>query len=104
MSAYCAYERNGPLLIKGPSGLLVAAFASLDLVKHFLSQMPRAVAPEAVELTKLQSDAYPLPAQWSMVTQALLFDSVATIDHFLKNDRGTFPYGRHTVPLSTLGV
>ena len=77
---YCAYAQGGPLLFKAPSGLVVAAFATPELVQHFLSRKPSPSPVEPVPVAQLRSPQYPMPEQWSKVAEALLFDSVQTIE------------------------
>jgi hypothetical protein len=100
---YCAYAQTGPLLFKAPTGLVVAAFSTLDLFHHFLAQKPTPTPVEPVEVSKLRSPEYPMPEQWSIVTEALLFDTVEAIERFLA-DANTFPYRQHIVPLRSHGV
>jgi hypothetical protein len=54
-----------------------------------------------VELSKLRTAEYPIPAQWSGVVEALVFDSTETIERFL-SDASTFPYAEHTIALTRL--
>jgi hypothetical protein len=103
MPTYCAYVKKGsggPLCFKSPTGIVVAAFTNLELFQNFLSRQPSPLPAEAVEISKLQTAAFPMPEQWSMVTQALLFDNVEVIDCFLA-DASTFPYAKHTIALSS---
>ena len=99
---YCAYVRSGeggPLLLKTPTGQAVAAFATSELLRHFLAKKPSTLPTEAVEVSQLRSIHYPMPEQWRGVRQALLFDSASIIEQFLA-DAKSFPYEKHIVTLA----
>lgn len=100
---YCAYAEGGPLLLKGPRGLLVATFSTRDLLQDFVARKPVSVRVEPIELARLGTSQYPVPEQRAAVRHALLFDSPSVIESFIADADG-FPFQQHTVSFSTNGV
>jgi len=95
---YTEVPNGGPVMTKTPEGLAVIAFATPEIAKVFLSKKTFPYPVRLIQLSQLGSNEYPIPANHSDLTDALLIGSIETLTSFVEAGQ-TFQFIPHLVKL-----